>query len=140
MKYTGKQSYLENDYVEIWIENNTVIEIFKPDTIIDMEAGKKIIEDRMKVSNGVPMPIFVDMRNMVSMDNKTRDFMGTEDAVINLTHGAFLISSIFNRLLANMYMKFNTPPVPVKFFTSEKPAFEWIDKIRELQRFADQKN
>jgi hypothetical protein len=60
-----KESYLENEYVELWVENGIIMEIFKPHIKdITLEMAKTVVRDRLIVSNKVTMPIFIDMGNL----------------------------------------------------------------------------
>lgn len=41
---------------------------------------------------------------------------------------ALITSSAFSGLLGNMFLTFSRQPLPVKLFTNEKEAREWINR------------
>lgn len=126
-----RSRYRENDFVELWVEKNTIVEVFKKDVIIDLEAGKQIVIDRLIVSNGEYMPIFVDARGLASMDKSASDYLTTEEATDLLTHGAFLVSNTLHKIMINFFLKFKTPKIPTRFFKKETDARFWIEELRK---------
>lgn len=59
--------------MELWEEDSIIYEKFKPQTILNMKAGRKVVEDRMKLSNKRVMPMLVNIKNLVSVDVKLGD-------------------------------------------------------------------
>jgi len=39
---------------------------------------------------------------------------------------AFVIHSLPQKILANTYLRFQTPTIPTKFFSSEEKAVKWL--------------
>lgn len=129
--------YLENQYVKIWIEEGVLYEVFKPGATLDLSAAKLVLEDRLKVSNEVSMPIFVDMTELVIADNKARAFMGSKEGTAFLTCGAFLINNELNKLLINIFIKFSHPSIPTRFFTNKEKAMQWLEETKKLTELAN---
>ena len=128
----AKQNYLENKYVEIWIEDGIIFEVFKPGTVINLEAGKKVVADRLKVSDHTTMPLFVDMRQLLSINKETRRYMASKEALHYLSAGAFLVKSTINRLAFNAFQVLSNPPIPTKGFTNKEKALNWLKYIKNV--------
>ncbi|MCG8321482.1 MAG: hypothetical protein MI921_18405 [Cytophagales bacterium] len=128
----AKQNYLENKYVEIWIEDGIIFEVFKPGTVINLEAGRKVVADRLKVSDHTTMPLFVDMRQLLSINKETRRYMASKEALHYLSAGAFLVKSTINRLAFNAFQVLSNPPIPTKGFTNKEKALNWLKYIKNV--------
>lgn len=132
MENREKQDFLENEYVEIWIEDGIIFEVFKPGSIINLEAGKKVVADRLKISNGKTMPLFVDMRLLLSINKETRRYMASQDALHYLSAGAFLVKSTINLMAFNAFMIISKPPIPTKGFTNKEKAINWLKYVKNV--------
>ena len=125
-------SYIENEYVELWEEDGIIYEKFKPQTVLNMEAGRKVVEDRMKLSNKRVMPMLVDIINLVSVDVQTRRWMATEEALAYLSAGAFIINNTLTRLFFNTFLKLDKPKIPTKAFPNESKALIWLEHYKRV--------
>ena len=132
MENREKQNFLANEYVEIWIEDGIIFEVFKPGTTINLEAGKKVVADRLKISNGKTMPLFVDMRQLLSINKETRRYMASQDALHYLSAGAFLVKSTINRMAFNAFRIISKPPIPTKGFTNKEKALNWLKYVKNV--------
>ncbi|MDN5217016.1 hypothetical protein QQ020_33405 [Fulvivirgaceae bacterium BMA12] len=132
MEKSEKLHYLENEYVELWVEDGVIYEVFKPGTVMNLEAGKKVVADRLKVSNRTVMPLFVDMRQLININQETRRFMASKDAVHYLSAGAFLVKGMLTRLVFNTFLIISTPRIPTKGFTDKEKALTWLKYVRNV--------
>lgn len=122
-----RESYLENEFVELWIEDGIIHEIFKPSLIIlNIDNAKKIVTDRLKVSNGIIRPIFVDLVNAVSIDKQTRKYFASKESLHLLSAGAVLVKNPITKLGGNFFFKIDRPPMPTKLFTNKEEALKWL--------------
>jgi hypothetical protein len=125
-----KDRYLENEFAEIWFEDGIVHIVYKAGCILNINNIKPIVQDRIKVSNGVISPILIDLRNLVSSDNATRAYLATPEAEKYLSAGAMLINNEIQKLLMNLYLKIDVPKLPAKVFTSEEKAMVWLNQFK----------
>lgn len=124
-----KESYLENEFVHIWIEHGIIHLLYKPKVaILDIHMAKKfVVGDRMKVSNGRKMPIIVHLNNTVSIDKEARKYFASKESVELLTAGVILVKSSIQRMGVNIFFKIDKPPMPTKAFTDYEKAIRWLD-------------
>ena len=125
-----KDRYLENEYAEIWFEDGIVHIVYKAGCILNINNIKPIVQDRIKVSNGMISPILIDLRNLVSSDNATRAYLATPEAEKYLSAGAMLINNEIQKLLMNLYLKIDVPKLPAKVFTNEEKAMVWLSQFK----------
>ncbi len=125
-------SYLENEFCEYWIDERGIIhEIFKPSfDIMDLEIAKIITADRLKVSNGVYRPLYVELGNAVKMEREANKYLSTGDAMTYLTATGILVRDEIERIGAQFYITFFRPSIPTKFFRNKEKALNWLYQSR----------
>jgi hypothetical protein len=127
-----KESYLENDYCSIWISNGVLFLEYKPNLVMGLEAAKRMVADRIKVSNGISRPSLLDLRNLVSTDRATMKYYKTKEVIQYVTASAFLTGSALGSLAGNIFLTLERPRIPTKLFTDQTKALEWLEKYKFL--------
>ena len=110
--------------------NGIVHIVYKPNTILNIDNIKPIVQDRVTVSNGIVSPILIDLRNVISSDNATRAYLATPEAEKYLSAGAMLINNQIQSLLMNLYLKIDVPRLPAKVFTDRNKALLWLEHFK----------
>jgi hypothetical protein len=121
-----KESYLENDFCRMWISNGIMFVEYKPRLVMNVEIAKQMVNDRLKVSNGISRPVLLDARNFVSMDRATMKYYKTKEVVQYVTSAAFLTGSALSSLAGTIFLALEKPLVPTKLFTDEHKALNWL--------------
>lgn len=136
MNTTGrkKEAYLENKYAEYWIENEVLFLVYKRRLVMTLDVAKKIVEDRLKVSNGISRPMFLDARNFLSTNRETMRYYKTKEVVQFVTAGAGLLGSYLGWLAGSIFLALEKPLIPSKLFTDEKKALEWLEKYKSYPK------
>ena len=128
-----KQSYLENEFVEFWIEDGIIYNRYKPDLKkLTLDVAERIVQDRLTVSNGVTMPVFIDLTNAISMDKVARKYLATGDAMRYLSASALLVRNEITKLGGNIYVRIGKPSIPTKLFTDQEKAIHWLQQFKYL--------
>lgn len=126
-----KESFLENEYVEFWIEDGIIYNRYKPEVNkITIDIAKRIVEDRLKVSNGVTRPGFVDLTNAISIDKPARRYLSMGESMKYLSASAILVKNEITKLGGNIYIRIDKPRIPTKLFTSEEQAVAWLEQFK----------
>ena len=89
------------------------------DAIENVEAASKISKDKKS-------PLLVDLRNLKSVDRKARAYYAGDEAAKVFRACVLLIDSPISKIIGNIFLNFNKPKYPVKLFTSETDAIEWL--------------
>lgn len=117
----------ENKYVNIWFENGILMSSYKKQTVIDLEAAKEIVKDRLVITENQSYPILIDFSNIKSVTKEARDYMNLKDGGLKgITCGAFIGGNSLSTLFINMYLKINKPSIPTSFFTKREEAINWL--------------
>lgn len=121
----------ESRHVSIWIEDGILMSDYKKNTVIDLEAAKEIVSDRLRITENISYPILIDFSNIKSVTKQARDYMNSHDGGLKgLTCGAFIGGNSLATLFINLYIKINQPTIPTKFFTNRHEAIEWLKKLQ----------
>src|SRR5687767_3297009 len=101
-----------------WIEDGVLYGKFAPNLVIDLETAKESVKERLRVSNGTSYPILVDIQEIKFVNKEARDYLSTGVAIENVKAAAFLIGSNVSKIISNIFLTFNKPPIPTKIFTN----------------------
>lgn len=117
---------LSNDYVEMWVKGDFVMQVFKPGTIIDADLGRRIVRDRLKLTENADVALYADIRHVISIDAEAREFFATDEATRGLIRAAFWTDTIFNSLFVRLFTHYQNPSVPMRFFMDRQEALDWL--------------
>ena len=128
-----KHSYIENEHTEMWLEDDIIHVVYKPHLkSIDMEVAQKMVSNRLKISNGISRPIFIDTSNAKEINKEAEEHMATGDAMKYLNATALLVHNRVSKLVANFYISISRPKIPTKVFTDKQKALEWLKHYKDL--------
>lgn len=129
-----KISYIENKYTEMWLENDIIYFVYKPDLKrINIDIAKKMVNERLKTFNNISRPVFIDTCNAKGIDEDAREYMAAGDAMKYLNATALLVHNRVSKLVANFYIALSWPKIPTKVFTDKKKALKWLEKYKKLK-------
>ncbi len=103
----------------------------KSDTTFDIDDAIAQRNEITKFCDHQKMPFLIDMRvTNWSADKEVREFHASDKDLLAIKNAeAILVNNLGIRILANAYQRVNRPPVPVKVFTDENKAIEWIQAL-----------
>jgi hypothetical protein len=122
---------IETQDVFFSIEDGVLFCSCKKQIKIDLDAAKRIIEDRVAFTEGKSYPIVMDFTNLHSVSKEAREYFNAPDGGLKgLLAGAFLSNSLVTTLIVNLYLKINQPILPAKFFTKKEEAITWLKSLK----------
>jgi hypothetical protein len=115
----------EDDIAVYWLENEILLcSICKPitRTVPMLEKSFRLIEE---ITNGRKVCLLTDTSVAGSGSPEAREF--SLNASGNHFNAMAMISSAsFSSLLVNTFMTFSSQPIPMKIFSNEEEAREWL--------------
>jgi hypothetical protein len=104
---------------------------YKDLSLVHLEEAKINAEILIELCDGKRLPFISDGLNMhARFSHKSREFYSTHEPLLNVRSAqALLVNNTSNRLLANFYIKFHTPPNPIKVFSKLKNAEDWVKQF-----------
>ena len=131
-----KASVINTDYSEMWLEDGIIHQVYKPNLIITIQVAKAMVQDRLRISEGITRPMFVDIRNLVAIDSESREYFSSDEAVYLLSAGAILLGSSLKYYIAglagNVFLTMDRPKIPAKLFNNKERAIKWLHIIGHL--------
>jgi hypothetical protein len=79
-----------------------------------------------RLAGGQKRPLLVDLRAKFSTEPGVREHYATPESARCCRTMALLIESSFGRIVGNLFMAVNPPPIPMRMFTAEDEAIAWL--------------
>lgn len=115
---------VRNRIEKVWLREDGIVQIVTlPGADYMLADAKQGIASVVQVSKGKRCPLLVDMRNIKSMDRTARQELA---AYTGVTSVAVLVDSPVSRIIGNFFTAFNKSAVPLRLFSSEAEATEWL--------------
>lgn len=127
-----KEGYYEDQYSEMWIEDGIGMQIYKRDLAITIEVAKDMVNKRIVAFNGIARPVYVDVRNLVSIDSASRKYFASHEAGRFIIAGAIHLDNPINSWLGNVFLLLDQPITPAKLFTHKDKALQWLQQFKHL--------
>lgn len=118
------ESY-RNQNARFWIEEGILFFEYKPNTTIDLEVAMRVVADRVAFQNERQLPVFCDMRGMISIDKAGRDYLAKSGSLLAKAV-ALIVNENVSMTLSTFYLEINKPSVPTQIFTDEQEALKYL--------------
>lgn len=87
------------------------------------------ITGALRQMSGQKMPVLVVCPEFATTNNEVLKFLSKNENFPLSKAGAYVVYSIAQRLMANFYLKINTPERPTKFFNNKEEAINWLKQF-----------
>lgn len=114
----------------IWVGDDEIVRVScTPGAVHGLEEAKENLE-AIPTERHKRRPVLVDIRHVAAVNQEARDLYRNPEAndIIAL---ALLIESPLSRVIGNIFVGLSKMHVPVRLFTSEAPAVEWLKGLRD---------
>ena len=83
-----------------------------------------------KVTGGRPLPLLVDLRPVKATDFDARRYLGSAESKARWRSAALLTGTPLSNAIGNLWLaRHNSKENPVKMFTVEDEAIDWLKKF-----------
>jgi len=111
---------------KVWIGEDGISRVIRhPGAEEGLADAKEIIEAGGKLAKGEKILNLSDIRGLKSASREARQYFRMETSKY-LIASAALVDSQISRMVGNFYIAVNKPDYPIKIFTSETKAIEWL--------------
>ena len=121
-----ENDYFETDYVQLKLCDGIIYITYKKGVTINLSVAKEIVKTRIEFTSNLVFPMLLFDEGVKSIDKEARDFFSSKEGIAKLSACAMVLKSVYSTFLGNFLIKITNPPIPVKIFTEEKKAKEWI--------------
>ena len=117
------------DCADFWIEEGILHFVYKPNTLIDIEAARAVVKERLRFQNGISYPILCDIRLLKTANKAAREYLA-EQGCVNALAVALLIEKAYSGTLSKAFINISNPSVPTREFTSMPEALWFLNSYK----------
>jgi hypothetical protein len=116
---------------DVILDDNYLVRIhIKENSDIETEDIERIqVAKRKLIGQNPHLVIFVPPK-FGNISKEARELSASKEVCRNAIAKAIIVKTVSAKLIGNVFLKINKPPVPVKLFKDEKDAEKWL---REMQ-------
>lgn len=116
------------------IPQHIVKETFtKLDDVNDAKRHTVLLVENFSINNE-PITSLVDLTQLKEKVTKeVRDYIDSDEASSTCRAAAILVKNSLSRIVGNVFIKVTKSKYPVKLFTDEAKAVNWLKKVIEIE-------
>jgi len=120
---TDKQIF-EGEIATYWIEDGILVSLSKSPmrTVENISGNVALVK---KITNNKRMPLLIYLSNSAVPDKNARKF-ATEQLPLIYSAMAMISKPGLAKFIMNILFNFKKPPIPMKSFSDDKEAKEWL--------------
>lgn len=117
----------EGEIATYWFEDGILVSLSKS-TLRTVDVIARNVALVKSITNNKPVPLLIYLSNSPVPDKETRKFSTTQLPVI-YSAMAMVSKPGLSKLIMNMLFALKPPPIPMKSFTDDKEAREWLKRF-----------
>jgi|GEM_PF-1414581 len=129
-----KQPSIKRPAFDMYIKNGISYCIYHEDLIVDAVTAEQMTEARLLLQETNVYPVLVDARQGIYITNSARTFMASSEANRQVSAMAFLINHHVMNILFTTMLRLKICKMPVKIFTDEQAALQWLESFKEVKK------
>jgi len=114
----------------LWVENNILYLQHKQDKKATIETANEETRIHRQISNGIKMPLCVDIRNLKSANAEAREYGNSHEVINTYSAVAIIVGNIMTKMIGRFFVEIQSPPYPTELFTTKKKALEWLNNYK----------
>jgi hypothetical protein len=118
-----KQTF-EGEIATYWFDEGILVSLSKSvlRTVTNISSNVTLVK---QITGNKPVPLLIYLSNSPVPDKETRDFSKTQLPVI-YSAMAMVSKPGLSKFIMNILFALQKPPIPMKSFTDDKTAKEWL--------------
>jgi len=126
-KPTDRQTW-EGEIATYWFDDNGILVSLSKSILRTVENISSNVTLVRSITNNKPVPLLIYLANSPIPDKQTRKF-STEQLPVIYTAMAMVCKPGLSRFIMNILFGLKPPPIPMKSFTNDKAATEWLKQF-----------
>jgi hypothetical protein len=128
-------SIIVTQTAKIWLGEDGIIRIVSRKTAPGTIADSMELWHAVKTAGGgITRPLFADIRNTSLIDSESRKYFARTETRELISAVALLVESPFSRVIGSLFLGINRLPVPIRLFTLENQAMEWLQSQTLMEK------
>ena len=123
---TTYSTTIELPFATIYFKKEGYIHLHFKNHSGNLEESKKIFHLVRKNSPWDKCPFLISGDEFSSQDKDAKAFNTGKEVTKHMSAQAFIVSNAIQKITVNFFVKMFKPTVPLKIFTSEAAAIQWL--------------
>jgi hypothetical protein len=128
LKYPQNKELVNGEIADYWLDPDGILYSFSKSpkrTVRNISENVALVK---KITGGKKVPLLIYLSNSPVPDKETRKF-STEQLPDVYSAMAMVSKPGLAKLIMNMLFKLKPPPIPMKSFSDENTAREWLKQF-----------
>jgi len=123
---TNKQTF-ESEIATYWFDDGILVSLSKNPrrTVENIKSNVEVVK---RITNNKPAPLLIYLSNSPIPDKETRK-LSTEMLPVIYKAMAMISKPGLAKFIMNILFALKPPPIPIKSFTDDKEAKEWLKQF-----------
>ncbi len=121
---TDRPTY-ESEIARYWFDDNGFLVSLSKHTTRTVDNITTNVALIKNITKNKPVPLLIYLTNSPVPDKRTRQFSAEQVPKI-YSAMAMVANSGLSKLIMNMVFGFKKPPIPMRSFTNQKEAIDWL--------------
>jgi len=116
---------IKGEIADYYLDSEGILYSYSKSPKRTVELIKRNVELVKRITNHKRVPLLIYLSDSPIPDKETRKF-STEQVPVIYSAMAMISKPGLSKLIMNILFKFKPPPIPMKSFTDENEAKEWL--------------
>ena len=126
-KPTDRQTW-EGAIATYWFDDNGILVSLSKSVLRTVENISSNVTLVKSITNNKPVPLLIYLASSPIPDKQTRKF-STEQVPVIYSAMAMVCKPGLSKFIMNILFGLKPPPIPMKSFTNDKAATEWLKQF-----------
>jgi len=126
-KPTDRQTW-EGEIATYWFDDNGILVSLSKSILRTVEIISSNVKLVRSITDNKPVPLLIYLANSPIPDKQTRNF-STEQLPVIYSAMAMVCKPGLSKFIMNILFGLKPPPIPMKSFTNDKAATEWLKQF-----------
>lgn len=116
-----------------WKDDQGIVWIrFLPTESHSLEDAREVVAAHVALADGTASPVLADLRGItIGADREARTYYSSSEGAYLKSAMAMVVDSPVQRMLGNIFLRFNKPPYPTRLLAGPDEAVEWLAQFAE---------
>lgn len=130
----SKQINIDCASIEL-LENGIILIMYEPDYEVELKDVKEVEKAFIQLSDSSKIYCLMDTSGRyINFTSEAQKFLSSEASIVQegkIKASAIIINNLPNRLFAKLFSNFFKPKFPMKIFSNQKDALNWLKSEME---------
>ena len=126
-KPTDRETW-EGEIATYWFDDNGILVSLSKSILRTVEIISSNVKLVRSITDNKPVPLLIYLANSPIPDKQTRKF-STEQLPVIYSAMAMVCKPGLSRFIMNILFGLKPPPIPMKSFTNDKAATQWLKQF-----------